>query len=103
MGKYKASDKVFIYCISDDEFVKVGMSKRVDKRLKQLQTSSARELVVTLVIPCSCSAQAIMRERQIHKSAKRYMVRGEWFTEDVMENKYLVRYKKQGLACPDTT
>jgi hypothetical protein len=95
MGKYRQTDTVNIYCISDGEFIKVGMSKNVERRLKQLQTSSARELFVTLIIPCSCSAQAIMRERQIHKSARKHRVRGEWFTESVMQNKYLLRYQNQ--------
>jgi len=96
LGIYRQTDKVFIYCISDGEFVKVGMSKNIENRLKQLQTSSARELFVTLLIPCACPAQAIMRERQIHKSARKHNVRGEWFNEAVMENKYLIRYKNRG-------
>ena len=95
MGIYRETDRVSIYCISDGEFVKIGRSKNVSNRLKSLQTSNARELFVQMIIPCRCPAQAIMRERQIHKSAKRHQLTGEWFTKDVMDNKYLLRYQRQ--------
>ena len=82
----------YIYSITNGNYYKIGWAKDVEKRLKQLQTGNPLPLKIHKKIECSCVAQAMMRERQIHKSARKHRILGEWFTEDVFNNKYWRRY-----------
>ena len=82
----------YLYCITDGELYKIGWAKNVHKRLRVLQCGSSRELKILHKVLCTGNAQAVMRERQVHKSASKHRVRGEWFTEKVLNNKYWKRY-----------
>lgn len=75
----------FVYAIHDGTYVKVGYAKDPDDRLKAMQTGNANELTMVAKIRCGRLSDAKRLEKQIHKASKPYHVRGEWFTEDVME------------------
>lgn len=74
-----------LYAITDGEFIKVGMSSDVDKRLRNLQTASPRQLRKLWV----CYAgeddkEARKYEKKLHRAIKRYAVSGEWFRPECM-------------------
>jgi len=75
----------YLYAISDGEFIKVGMSSCVDRRIKQLQTSSPKCL--SKVWACYAGEndkEARSQEKKLHRAISRYSVKGEWFNSDCM-------------------
>ena len=69
----------FVYIISNDDndYIKIGVSKNVNKRLKQLQTGSWTKL--TLLYKSIICSNAFNIESIIHTKLKQYKVQGEWF------------------------
>jgi len=65
---------IYFIRIKDQPYVKIGFSKDVEKRLKQLQTSSPFDLEIIYT-----EFAAIEREKQLHEKYKEYQVKGEWF------------------------
>lgn len=71
----------YLYGISDGEFIKIGMSKNYEERMKNLQTSTPNKL--SLVWCCYVSEdsrEARRQEKKLHRACKAHHVRGEWFT-----------------------
>jgi len=76
--KIKSQDVSFgyLYFLTDGDYVKIGVSKNVNKRISELNTSSAKEikLIAKYCLPNPYSVEAIL-----HQLLKRYRVNGEWF------------------------
>ena len=71
-----------IYFIKLNDFVKIGFSDDVSKRVAQLQTSSPYNLDVLCIIEGDYD-----KEKELHELFKQYSARGEWFylSEEILE------------------
>lgn len=92
-GKSKYRDNpggkiAYLYCITDGVGYKVGWAINPEKRLKQLQTGNPRQLRIHARLRCSCTAQAMMRERNLHKRHRKHRLIGEWFTDAIANNPF---------------
>lgn len=65
--------------------VKIGTAMDVDKRLKVLQIANPYKLQIISVLVCKSKKHAYAIEEQLHKEFKRYLIRGEWFSYEVIE------------------
>ena len=70
---------VSLYLISDGEYLKIGISSTPRKRLKQIQTSNARELRIVKAWEVGNRKTTESWETYIHARMAAYHVRGEWF------------------------
>jgi len=77
-----------VYVISDGEYIKVGISQNIKKRISQLKTASPKELTLLYSLD---GGRYI--ESKIHKDLSEYRARegGEWFlhnkvTIDIIES-----------------
>lgn len=76
------------YLLTDGEFLKVGKTSNIDKRISSLQTGNARRLTVLGIIDRD-------REKQLHEClGLRGVARhtGEWFDDNVIARDLLARY-----------
>ncbi len=72
--------RFFVYSITDEKRVKIGISKDVKKRLSQLQTATPRKLrVVDFVDVGANKNNAWGKERRAHTFFSDFRVGGEWF------------------------
>lgn len=69
----------FVYFITDGEFIKIGISKSIQERLLNLQTSNAKPLFLLRSIECDSSKYASNLERALHKHFQESRLCGEWF------------------------
>jgi len=60
--------------------VKIGVSKNVSSRLKDLQCCNPRKLEVYAVIGPMGKAKAFNLEEKIHHKFRQHHLRGEWFS-----------------------
>lgn len=68
-----------IYFISDGEFIKIGKSNNVNRRLRELQTANPRELKLLKVIECKNETAAFELEVFLHKILQSTHQNGEWY------------------------
>jgi hypothetical protein len=81
-----AIKKHYVYAISDGDNIKIGMSNNVPARLKALQTSNSKELIVVWKYYVGNTAKdAIKIERMLHRACRKYLIRGEWFSMDCID------------------
>ena len=66
----------YVYFISSDDKIKIGYTKNIKRRLKQLQTSNSSQLLLLGYIEGDKDV-----EKQLHKRFAQYRIRknGEWF------------------------
>lgn len=84
--KKKTNTKHYVYAISDGENIKIGMSNDVDKRLKTLQTSNSKDLIVVWKYYAGRQAKdATKIEKMLHRQCKSHRIRGEWFKMEALE------------------
>ena len=77
---------IMIYFIRrESNFVKIGYSKDVTKRIKELQTASPTPIKVLAVLPGGYKT-----ERELHNLFYKHRKEGEWF-KLVREIKYFLR------------
>ncbi|MCK5019986.1 MAG: GIY-YIG nuclease family protein [Candidatus Peribacteraceae bacterium] len=77
----------FVYVIQQqggDHHVKIGKSNDVERRLGELQQQSPYEYKILVKICATNETHAFNMERGLHERLKKYRVRGEWFTKDVI-------------------
>jgi predicted GIY-YIG superfamily endonuclease len=70
----------YVYCVragTSDEY-KIGIAKRLGKRLKQLQTGNAKELTIVGAIICPTRKHARAWEKRYRKKFKKSQLIGEW-------------------------
>ncbi|GAB3161656.1 hypothetical protein GCM10027059_12380 [Myceligenerans halotolerans] len=68
-----------VYLLSDGDYLKIGHTTRdVERRVRELQTGSPREIRLIAVLPGASTDT----ERELHAQFAAYRVRanGEWFT-----------------------
>jgi len=61
--------------------IKIGVSKQVEVRVKELQRGSPFKLVAVRIIGKLPS----IVERRLHKQLEKYKLHGEWFKEEALE------------------
>jgi len=72
-------DACFVYFIGYDDFVKIGHTTNLEKRLVSLQCANPNKLELFLVIYYDSKRKAVKDERRLHTSYKKNRIRGEWF------------------------
>ena len=74
-NKLEYKDPVIYFIQSENGGnIKIGVSRDVESRLKQLQTSNSEKLKVTNVIP-----GGFEKEKELHEKFKSINIEGEWF------------------------
>jgi hypothetical protein len=68
----------YVYAITDGKFTKIGRSVDPERRLRQLQTGSPRELRLEWTAPESDCSESFLHDRLATQR-----IRGEWFSVDV--------------------
>jgi len=70
----------FVYVISaEDDAVKIGVARNVERRMKELQTGQHRKLSVLSSLFCGSRQEAYAIECRTHQLLKDDMLEGEWF------------------------
>ena len=78
-----------IYLVAHlDQFVKIGFTKNINKRLSQLQVSSPVKLEVLHLIEGNVSL-----EKELHRKFKEFRTSGEWFNYDSSILEYFIDKK----------
>ena len=77
---------MFIYAIGTETRQKIGISKNPHKRLKQLQTGNAEQLVLHHMIEVHDDRTRLL-ERFLHKDIGYKKLKGEWFNLTKQEAK----------------
>lgn len=81
--KEKYPEYAYVYIISDNNgYIKIGISKDPEKRLKQLQTGYPTKLKILFTEEFYCKRNHLLKiESLIHKKVKDIATRvnGEWF------------------------
>jgi predicted GIY-YIG superfamily endonuclease len=100
----------YIYIISDNNgYIKVGISKHPEKRLKQLQTGHPNNLTLLFTEEFECKRRHLLKiekliHRKIHDIAKH--MKGEWFAieDDQIEKikSIIIQHRIQYDADPIT-
>ena len=81
MEETTENDKGFVYFIQQiseetgEEFYKVGFTKNLEKRLRELKTGNPNSLKIKFYIP-ECNPSF---ERYMHLLLDRFRLSGEWF------------------------
>lgn len=68
-----------VYFISDGEFIKIGKSNNVERRLLELQTANPRKLKLLNTIKCENETSAFALESFLHSILQSVHQNGEWF------------------------
>lgn len=68
-----------VYFISDGDFVKIGKTNDIKKRIKTLKTANPRELKIICLINCKNSLESNILESKIHKYFEKKNVSWEWY------------------------
>lgn len=91
----------YIYMIADKhDYIKVGISKNPERRVKDLQTGHPDILQLIFTEEFNCTRKHLLNiEKLIHKElkAKKYKKRGEWFyvpKDKIEEVKNIIRYNR---------
>lgn len=69
----------FVYFISDGQFVKIGISNDVMKRLGDLQVGNPKPLTVLFSVPVRNKKDALELEYRLHNVYREFARCGEWF------------------------
>lgn len=76
----------YLYVIGNDtNRQKIGISKDVDKRLKNLQTGNPDKLTIHYKIECPTIKHTLKLEKKIHSELSYKRLSGEWFNMTVEE------------------
>lgn len=91
--------KYYVYAITDGEFVKIGYSNDVPKRMKSMQTGHPKRLdCIWKYYAGDKPADAIRIEGKLHRYCKKHRVRGEWFSMasvKMIDNFSVSNYRKR--------
>ncbi|MCP4336644.1 MAG: hypothetical protein GY679_02205 [Mycoplasma sp.] len=74
IGRNKEDGVVYFIGNQEEGNVKIGFSTDVNRRIKELQTSSPSKLKILKTFPGDIS-----KERELHERFKEYRIKGEWF------------------------
>lgn len=71
--------KYYCYIIQADEYVKIGFTSNISRRMNMLQTGHHRELKLLASYPYRNADLARTKESLLHEQFVHCRVRGEWF------------------------
>ncbi len=82
LGKRVSAPKSVVYFMEREGLVKIGVTKNIDKRIREVSRGSAmpKGMTVGPVRLLGTIPGAYDEERALHKKFWRYRVGGEWFT-----------------------
>ena len=75
-----SNGQTYIYLITDDAALKIGISSNPDKRLKDLQVSNPKQLTLLSKTMFATRGKATLSEKILHKKCNRFNLSGEWFS-----------------------
>jgi len=78
-NKIKKQSCYFVYFISNNTAIKIGIAKDVARRLSSLQTSSHEKLTLLKTISVNTEREARKLEAELHKKFETFRLSGEWF------------------------
>lgn len=81
-----------VYFLSDGEYVKIGFSDNIRKRISQIQTANPKDLSIDLIIDGDYTF-----EQKIHNDLKDFFIRGEWFYYSDSVKEYIDRLRSGDL------
>ena len=82
---YKECEKrIWCYFVTDGQFVKIGVSEGINRRMVEIQTGNPREISLIGLFELKTFHQALAAEHDLHKHFDKYHLRGEWF--DILGN-----------------
>lgn len=70
---------VYFIRMRGTDYVKIGNTKNVVKRVADLQVSNPYKLVIETIKEYLTYQEALAAERAYHETFQQYHVRGEWF------------------------
>lgn len=76
---YSDVPSCFVYFISNGEFVKIGVSENVERRMYSLQSASPRKLEILATVPVKNTNCAYELEKELHSIYAKYHIYGEWY------------------------
>lgn len=88
LGNRVSAPKSFVYFMEREGMVKIGVSKNVDKRVREVSRGSAmpKGMTVGPVRLIGTIPGAYAEEKALHRQLRRYHVGGEWFRyEDAVQ------------------
>jgi hypothetical protein len=68
------NDTQYVYFVRTGKYLKIGISRYVEKRLKAMQIGNSKRMILIGVIEGSNAL-----EKSLHKKFERFKTRGEWF------------------------
>lgn len=71
--------KHVVYLIRSKDFVKIGYTSDLDKRMRDMQTGSPHKLFLITAFPMQSEAQGKAFEKNLHYICRKGRYRGEWF------------------------
>ena len=84
-SRKKTEMNVFLYAMSADNEIKIGLSSDPFDRQKKMQTGNAKEIEILWRLGPIPRKEAHKLEKKLHRKCKRFNIRGEWFTSECME------------------
>ena len=76
--------KCFVYFITCEDAIKIGVANDVDKRLKQLKTGNLNKMNILKTIPFNTREDAFAEEKRLHKKYEFCRLGGEWFDKNTV-------------------
>ena len=85
------NEECFVYFITDGNYLKIGVSKDVERRIKQLQTAHGNKLKLIRKVKCQTRDSAFKSEKWLHDMFSLYQTdndnkSSEWFEIAVLRN-----------------
>lgn len=71
--------KYYVYLISDGKYIKIGITKDLQTRLRELQVANPNQLELICAIPLKSEKDARDLEERLHHEYDEFYIRGEWF------------------------
>lgn len=85
------NEECFVYFITDGDYLKIGVSKDVERRIKQLQTAHGNKLKLIRKVKCQTRDSAFKSEKWLHDMFSLYRTdnenkSSEWFEINVLRS-----------------
>ncbi len=64
-------------------FVKIGVAKNVELRIKELETGNARDFEILATIKYKSKTQAFFEEKRLHHTFRKIHIKREWFKNKI--------------------
>ena len=83
-------DVTFVYALRSGDYIKIGVAKTIEQRVKTLQTGNPIKIEIEHLKKTN-NVFAYIDEKRLHKKLKKYHVMNEWYKID-KDNKELIDY-----------